>query len=192
MAIDAVRFLHVLAVVFMAAPLYNLVVVGERVKFGKAPFAVDRYFENVIKGAAIRCYVYQLTALATGLALLPLAGLPWTVVFSHRILLAKLVLLLALMALLSVVHFSIQPAIEALLAQVTGDAMPQEIALRLAPLRLSRKRLAAVCLFLVITTVLLGLQVASQFPLVLTAILIALAALFAWRAYSKSVPLGWV
>jgi len=192
MAIDAVRFLHVLAVVFMAAPLYNLVVVGERARFGKAPFAVDRYFENIIQGAAIRCYVYQFTALGTGLALLPLAGLSWTAVFSNRILLAKLVLLLALMALLSVVHLRIQPAIETLLAQVTGDAMPKEIALRLAPLRLMRKQLAAVCLFIVITTVLLGLQVSAQFPLALTATFIVLAALFAWRAYSRFVPLGWV
>jgi uncharacterized membrane protein YdbT with pleckstrin-like domain len=90
------------------------------------------------------------------------------------------------------VHLRIQPAIETLLAQVTGDAMPKEIALRLAPLRLMRKQLAAVCLFIVITTVLLGLQVSAQFPLALTATFIVLAALFAWRAYSRFVPLGWV
>src|SRR5690349_14175799 len=44
----AVKFLHILTVVFMAAPLYNLILVHERQRFGKAPFAVDRYFENVV------------------------------------------------------------------------------------------------------------------------------------------------
>ena len=41
MAYDAIKFIHVLAVVFMSAPLYNLIVVNERVRFGKAPLAVD-------------------------------------------------------------------------------------------------------------------------------------------------------
>jgi hypothetical protein len=42
MVYDATKFLHILAVVFMSAPLYNLIVVNERVGFGSAPFAVDR------------------------------------------------------------------------------------------------------------------------------------------------------
>jgi hypothetical protein len=146
MVYDAMKFLHILAVVFMSAPLYNLIVVNERVRFGSAPFAVDRYFENIIKGAAVRCYVYQLTALVTGLLLLPLAGLPWDSLFENGMLLVKLLLLLALMSLLSVVHFRIQPAIEKLLSQVKEDEIPKEIAERIAPLRMSRKRLAALCL----------------------------------------------
>jgi hypothetical protein len=40
---DTLKFLHVITVVFMAAPLYNLVVVNERVRFGKAHLDVDRY-----------------------------------------------------------------------------------------------------------------------------------------------------
>ena len=47
MAYNIVKFFHVLAVVFMAAPLYNLIVVHERRRLGKAPFLIDRYFENI-------------------------------------------------------------------------------------------------------------------------------------------------
>ena len=192
MAYDAVRFLHILAVVFMSAPLYNLIVVNERVLFGKAPFAVDRYFENIIKGAASRCYVFQLTALATGLILLSLGGFGWAGLIENGILLAKLILLLALMVLLSAVHFRIQPGIEKLLSQVEGDEIPHEIAELIRPLRVTRKRLAAFCLFIVITTVLLGLQVIAQFGLFLNALLIVLAALFSWRVYRTPVRFGWL
>lgn len=189
---EAIKFLHILAVVFMSAPLYNLIVVNERVGFGKAPFAVDRYFENIIKGASVRCYVYQLTALVTGLLLLPLAGLPWNSLFENGILLIKFLLLLILMSLLSVVHFGIQPAIEKLLSQVKGDEIPKEIAERIAPLRINRKRLAALCLFIVIIIVLLGLQVFAKFGFPLTALLIVLAALFSWRVYRTPIRFGWM
>ena len=60
----------------MAAPLYNLIIVHERRRIGKAPFVVDRHFENIIKGAAIWCYVYQFTALFTGILLIPWAVCP--------------------------------------------------------------------------------------------------------------------
>jgi hypothetical protein len=192
MLYDAVKFVHILAVVFMSAPLYNLIVVNERVRFGKAPFQVDRYFENIIKGAASRCYVYQLTALGTGLLLLPLAGLPWSSLFENGILLVKFLLLLALVALLSVVHLAIQPAIEKLLDQVQGEGIPAEIAGRIAPLRTRRKRLAAGCLFIVIVIVLLGLQTVVRFGTPLTALLIVLAALFSWRVYKTPVRFGWM
>ena len=147
MAYDIVKFFHILAVVFMAAPLYNLIVVHERRRIGKAPFVVDRYFENIIKGAAIRCYVYQFTALFTGILLIPLGGFHWSDLIDNPILLAKLLLLLLLTALLSVVHFQIQLAIEAILAKVRGDEMPEGIAKQIAPIRLRRTRLATVCLF---------------------------------------------
>ena len=192
MAYEMVKFFHILSVVFMAAPLYNLIVVHERRRIGKAPFVVDRYFENIIKGAAIRCYVYQFTALLTGILLIPLAGFAWSDLIENPILLAKLLLLLALTALLSVVHFQIQPAIESLLAEVQGDAIPDGIAKQIAPVRLRRTRLATFCLFIVITIVLLGLQVTSRFGLPVTAILILLAALFSWRVYRTSVRFGWI
>lgn len=192
MAYEAIKFLHILAVVFMSAPLYNLIVVNERVGFGQAPFPVDRYFENIIKGSTVRCYIYQLTALATGLLLVPLADLPLGALFENSILLIKLLLLLALMSLLSIVHFRIQPAIEKLLSQVNGEEIPEEIAERIVPLRLSRKRLAALCLFMVITILLLGLQVYSRFGLPLTGLLIVLAALFSWRVYRTPIRFGWI
>jgi hypothetical protein len=192
MAHDILKFFHILAVVFMSVPLYNLIVVHERRRLGKVPFAVDRYFENIIKGAAIRCYVYQFTALLTGLLLIPLSGLPWNDLIENPILLAKLLLLLLLTALLSVVHFRIQPAIEAILREVQGDEIPEGIAKRIAPLRLRRTRLATACLFIVITIVLLGLQVTSRFGFPVTSILILVAALFSWRVYRTSVRFGWI
>jgi len=191
-AYNIMRFFHILSVVFMAVPLYNLIIVHERKRIGKAPFVVDRYFENIIKGAAIRCYVYQFTALFTGILLIPLGGLPWSYLIVNQILLAKLLLLLTLTTLLSVVHFQIQPAIEAILSQVKGDELPEGIAKQIAPIRLRRTRLATVCLFIVITIVLLGLQVTTRFGLPATAILILLAALFSWRAYRTSVRFGWI
>lgn len=188
---DTVKFLHVITVVFMAAPLYNLVVVNERVRFGKAHLDVDRYFENLIRGNAIRCYVFQLTALGTGV-LLAVLGHSFTVLYTNGVLLAKLVLLLMLMALLSVVHFSIQPRIDGLLAEATGDALAPALAARIGPLRVLRKRLAAICLFLVITTVILGLQVFARFTPPTTIVLVAVAAVFAWRVYRSRVAYGWM
>lgn len=185
------KFLHVLTVVFMAAPLYNLIVVNERVRFGKAHLQVDQYFESIIRGNSTRCYIFQLTALVTGILLVVMGG-PLVSLFTNWVLLVKLLLLLALTGLLSVVHFSIQPRIDGLLARAEGEpAIPQPIAGEIAPLRLRRKRLASVCLFLVITSVLLGLQVFSAFAAPLTIILIALAAVFAWRVYRTRIPYGW-
>lgn len=192
MAYNIVKFIHVLAVVFMAAPLYNLIVVHERRRLGKATFLIDRYFENIIKGAAIRCYVYQFTALVTGLLLLPLGGFLWSDLIRNPILLLKLILLLALMGLLSIVHFRLQPAIEVLLNEVKGDEIPEGIAKQIAPIRLRRTRIASICLFIVITIVLLGLQITSRFGPLATAILIVIAGLFSWRVYRTGVRIGWL
>jgi hypothetical protein len=189
---DAVKFLHVLTVVFMAAPLYNLIVVNERLRFGKAPFAVDRYFENLIKTNAVRCFVFQVTALSTGLALIPLAGQPFGTLFSNRILVVKFLLLLLLSILLSYVHLGIQPRIETLLGQVQSSDMPSEILQQIVPWRQRRKRLAAFCLFVVITLVLLGLQVFSPFAPLLNGFLILRAAVFSWRVYKTPISYGWI
>ncbi len=187
-----IKFLHVLTVVFMSAPLYNLIVVNERVRFGKAPLPVDRYFESIIRGNSTRCYVFQLTALVTGLVLITIGGDPLKALVTNWVLLVKLLLLFVLMGLLSWVHFGIQPKIDGFLSQVQGETIPQEIAGQIAPLRGRRKRLAATCLFLVIVTILLGIQVFSRFIPVVTVGLILLAALFAWRVYRTPVPYGWV
>ena len=191
-AYQAVKFLHILTVVFMAAPLYNLIVVNERLRFGKAPYAVDRYFENLIKTNAIRCFVFQATAFVTGLLLIPLAGLPFSALVTNRILLAKFLLLVVLSVLLSYVHMGVQPRIEALLSQVQGNEFPPEILQKIVHWRVRRKKLAGFCLFFVITLVLLGLQVFVRFDPLTTALLLVLAALFSWRVYKTPIPYGWV
>ena len=188
---DAVKFLHILTVVFMAAPLYNLIVVNERLRFGKAPYAVDRYFENLIRSNALRCFIFQATAFVTGIVLILLPGQSLSLLFTNRVLLAKFLLLLLLTVLLSYVHFGIQPRIEALLAQVQGQEIPSSIAEQLIPWRSRRKKLAGFCLFFVIILVLLGLQVFVRFDLLLTGLLILLAALFSWQVYKTNIPYGW-
>ena len=188
---DFLKAAHIVVVVFMAAPLYNLIVVNERVKFGKAHLQVDQYFETLIRGNSIRCYVFQLTALVTGVLLAILSG-SVTSLFTNPVLLAKLLLLLTLSGLLSIVHFSIQPGIDRLLAQATGEVLAPSLVAQIAPRRLRRKRLAAVCLFLMITTVVLGVQVFSPFAPVVTATVVAFGGLFAWRVYRSPVRYGWL
>lgn len=188
---DALKFLHILTVVFMAAPLYNLIVVNERARFGKAHVQVDRYFENLIRGNATRCFVFQATVLVTGVLLVGLWG-SLVFLFTNRVLLAKLILLFGLSGLLSVVVFSLQPRIDGLLAQVTGETIPPEVSAEIGPIRLRRKRLAAICLFLLITQVLLGLQISVPFGVLLNALLLLLAALFAWRVYRTPISYGWL
>ena len=189
---ELLKFVHILAVVFMSAPLYNLIVVNERALFGPGMvYSMDRYMENLIRKSAVRCYVFQITVLVTGVLLVHLEmGL--SALFTEWVLAAKTLLLLALMGLLSYVHFGIQPGIERLLGQVNDDPVPEEVASGIRPLRVRRKRLAGGCLFLVITTVILGLQVFDVFHPALTVGLIVLAALFSWRVYRSPVRYGWV
>ncbi|HBB16272.1 MAG: hypothetical protein A3J94_09815 [Syntrophus sp. RIFOXYC2_FULL_54_9] len=192
MIYDFMRFFHILAVVFMSAPLYNLVVVHERKRLIKPTLAVERYFENIIRGSALRCYVYQLTALITGILLIPLRGSSLSDLIMNPILLAKLILLLVLTTLLSIVYYRLQPVVDRLLSEAEGEAMSESITRQIAPIRLRRTRLAAFCLFIVITIVLLGLQITAQFGFWTTALLIVLAALFSWRVYRTPIRFGWI
>jgi hypothetical protein len=186
-------FTHVIAVVFMSVPLYNLVVVNERGRMGKdAGVKVDRYFENIIRGGARRCFVFQLTALLSGIALVLVDGIGFQGLWSDTVLALKTIILFMLMGLLSFIHFFVQPRIDVLLASVTGDSISADIASQMAPLRLRRKRLAAVCLFLLITEVSLGIQVFSHWTLPVIVAVETLAGLFSWRAYRSVIPFGWV
>ncbi len=191
---SVLKFLHVLSFVFMAIPLFNLIVVNERALLGAAfEYRADRYMENIIRHGAARCYVFQGTVLVTGLLMLVTGSLGITALWGNWVLLVKLGLLLTLMALLSYVHLGLQPRIEAILATVGPDAPPPpDMAARLKPFRVLRKRLATVCLFLVITAIIFGLQVSRPFGAGLTTILVALAGLFAWRANRTLLRLGWV
>lgn len=190
---QVMKVLHVIGFVFMSIPLFNLIVVNERALFG-APFNydADRYMENIIRRGAMRCYVFQATVLITGLLLIILGPLGLAALWTNGILLAKTVLLFTLMGLLSYVHLSLQPTIDAFLAQVSSAAdVPENFASQLKPYRVRRKQVATVCLFLVLSTIILGLQVYSAFPLYLTVTLIALAGIFAWRVNKSLIRFGW-
>ena len=93
-------------------------------------------------------------------------------------------------ALLSYVHFNMQPQIDALFAQA-GSPIPADIAARIGALRLRRKRLASVCMFVVLTSTMLGMQVWVSFPLWLTVLLTAAIAVFTWRAFTSDMKYGW-
>jgi hypothetical protein len=193
-AYQVLKFLHVLGFVFMAIPLFNLIVVNERALLG-VPFEyhADRYMENIIRRGAYRCFVFQGTVLVSGVLMLLVGPWGFGALWSNWVLLAKTLALLTLMALLSYVHLGLQPRIEAILASVGPDVpAPADLPARLKPFRIRRKRLATVCLFLVITAIILGLQVRERFGGPLTIGLIALAGLFAWRANRSLLRFGWM
>lgn len=193
MIYNLLKLIHILGVVFMSAPLYSLVIVNERALFSPMMvYSVDRYMENLIKKQAARCYVFQLTVLISGFWLVYLGSGGFSPVLIDLVLATKTIILLVLIGLLSYIHISIQPRIEALLAKVSGDPIPVEIAAGIKPLRMKRKKLASFCLFLVLSAIILGLQVFTHFNLVINAVLFLLAAIFAWRAYKVPVPFGWV
>ena len=188
------KFLHILSFVFMSIPLFNLIVVNERAVMGAAfVYSVDRYMENIIRRGAVRCYVFQFSALVTGLLLLMTGPLGIESLWQNWVLLAKTVLLLVLTGLLSYVHFRLQPQIESRMAEVKPDApAPESFSAQLKPFRVRRKRLATLCLFIVITIIILGVQVYGAFGEVLNIALILLAALFAWRVSKTLIRFGWV
>jgi hypothetical protein len=188
------QFLHVMGFVFMSVPLFNLIVVNERAQLGVSfDYHTDRYFENIIRRGAIRCYIFQITVLVSGILLLVLGPLGIGALWTNWVLLVKTLLLLTLMGLLSYVHFGLQPKIEALLGTVDSNtSAPDDFAMQLKPYRVRRKRLATICLFLVITTIILGLQVYGTFSPVLFISLIILAGLFAWRVNKTLLRFGWI
>lgn len=190
---DALKFLHIMSFVFMSVPLFNLIVVNERAQLGTSfNYYVDRYMESIIKHGAIRCFVFQATVLLTGILLLFYGPLGITSVWGNWVLLIKTFMLFTLTGLLSYVHWGVQPKIERLLANVTPETtMGEELLSQLKSYRILRKRLATFCLFLVISVIILGLQVYAEFDPALTIVLIALAALFSWRANKTLVRLGW-
>lgn len=191
---SVLKFLHVLAFVFMSVPLFNLIVVNERASLGVSfDYHADRYLENIIRRGATRCFVFQATVLVTGVLLLVAGPLGIAALWRNPILLAKMLLLFTLAGLLSYVHLRLQPRIEAILADLRPDQpVPEDLMSRLKPPRVLRKRLATLCLFLVLTIIILGMQVYRRFDPLLTGALIALAGLFAWRANRTLLRFGWV
>lgn len=190
---EFLRFLHIISFVFMAFPLFNLIVVNERALMGKEfVYGIDRYMENIIRRGALRCYVFQTTVLISGILLLIFGDLGIESLWQNWVVLVKTLLLFLLMVLLSYVHFGLQPKIEALMSQLDPDApAPENFSAELKPYRARRKQLATFCLFTVITIIILGLQVYTTFHSLLTIGLITLAGLFAWRVNRSGVKLGW-
>ncbi|MCH7586693.1 MAG: hypothetical protein IIC78_01455 [Chloroflexi bacterium] len=55
-----------------------------------------------------------------------------------------------------------------------------------------RKRVASICMFLVLIIVMFGVQAWVAFPIWLTGILDLMIGFFTWRVYSSETPYGWV
>jgi len=190
--ISTLRVLHVVTAILMAWPFYALVAVNQRARLGP-PLGdrVDTYLENVIKNRTIPCFVFQGTALITGLLLILLRGLGFDALITYPALGLKLLLLLLIAGLLSYVHVRLQPRIDGLFAQ-GGSPISKEIANQIQALRLRRKRLASICLLSVLTTAMLGVQAWAAFPVWLTIVLVAAIAAFTWRAYASVTAWGWM
>jgi len=184
-----VLLFHLLAMLFMAAPLYMLVIVNERARFAvPAGYNTDRYMENIIKNQPVRCYAYLGVIAVTGVLLTWNKGWIWT----DWALIIKLVVTALLFTLLSYVHRGIQPQIEAILNKVKpGEEIPASERPTLVRWRMRRKRLSATCLFLVLTAMIMGLRVTLSYSPWLVLVFVVGAALFAWRAYRVPVRLGW-
>ncbi len=191
---SVLKFLHVMSFVFMSVPLFNLIVVNERALLGPSfNYHADRYMENIITHGAYRCFVFQAAALITGVLLLVFSPLGLAALWTSWVILVKTILLFSLMGLLSYVHFFVQPKIEAILAGLRPDSpAPEGLMDELKPYRVKRKMLATFCLFLVVTTIILGLQVYGTFHPILNITLIVFAGLFALRANKTLVRFGWL
>ena len=190
---QVLKLWHIIGFVFMSIPLFNLIVVNERTLMG-APFnfGTDNYMENIIRHGAKRCYVFQLSVFISGVLLLVYGHMGIQAIWTNYILLTKTILLFTLMALLSFVHFSLQPKIDSCFKDITPETIvPDNFLSTVKPYRVLRKRLATVCLFLVLTTIILGMQVYIPFSLTLNTILIVLAGLFAWRVNRTLILFGW-
>src|SRR4030043_1475220 len=122
-----VLVIHLISTLFMAAPLYMLIIVNERARFGLPPgYNTDRYMENIIKRQPIRCYAYLAVILITGLLLVWLTGLRWTSLFTDWTLAIKAVAFILLVSFLSYIHFGLQPKIETILSTIKPDGLLSE------------------------------------------------------------------
>lgn len=190
--IDILKVTHIITAILMAWPAYALVVVNQRVRLGP-PLGdrADTYMENIIKNRVVPCFVFQVTVGVTGLALVFLRGFGLDALITIPVLGLKFLLLVVVMGLLGFVHFNLQPEIDALFAQASSP-VPADLAPRIGALRLRRKRLASICMFVVLFVSMLGVQVWAPFPLWLTALLVVAIAVFTWRVYSSVTQYGWV
>jgi len=190
-AVSVLRVVHIVTAVLMAWPFYALVTVNNRARLGP-PLGdrVDVYMENIIKNRTVPCYVFQATALISGIVLILLRGAGLGVFATNLVLGTKFVLLLLIGALLTYIFLVVQPAIDRLFAGA-GSPVPKEVAVQIQAWRLRRKRIASLCLFSVLTAAMLGVQAWAAFPSWLTLVLLVALAGFSWRTYASITPYGW-
>ncbi len=189
--LSVVRVVHIVNAILMGWPFYALVMVNQRARLGP-PLGdrADVYMESAIKNRTVPCFVFQGTALVSGFALVLLGGQGAGVVFRNPVLAIKLLLLLLIGVLLAYVHVSLQPRIDDLFAR-GGNPVAADLAPRIAALRLRRKRIASVCMFVVLVVSMLGVQVWAPLSAWVTGLLIVAIAAFTWRAYRTVIPYGW-
>ena len=189
--ISTLRVIHIITAILMAWPFYALVAVNQRVKLGP-PLGdrTDTYVENIIKNRTIPCFVFQGTVLISGLLLMNLRGQNLSLLVTNLAIGLKFILLFLMAGLLSYVHISLQPRIDALFAEA-GYPIEAGTASLLGSLRGQRKKMASVCMFAAFTSAMFGMQVWMPFPLWLTAVLVIAIGLFTWRAYTSETAYGW-
>lgn len=192
--IPLIKLLHLIAVIFMAAPLYMLIVSNERARFAVPPgYNTDRYMENILRSQPQRCYAYLAMVLVSGAFLLYQdGGLQWGLLVSNWALAIKVIAFALISSLITYVHLAIQPKVDHLLDTLKpGESLPENLRPQLGALRMRRKRLSAFCLFLVLTSVIMGVRVFSQYNIYLMALFLVLAAIFAWRVFKTPLRYGW-
>lgn len=137
---------------------------GGRTQFDGAALQDDQeqprfHQPNVIKSRVVPCYIFQATALVTGLALILLRGLGLDALVANPVLGLKFLLLLVISGLLSIVHFNLQPRLDALFAKRdNAGKIADADAAQIRALRTRRKQLSATCMFFVLTVGMLGVQ----------------------------------
>ena len=190
--ISILQVVHILNAILMAWPIYALVTVNQRGRLGP-PLGdrVDIFMENIIKNRTIPCFVFQITALVTGIALISLRGIDLSILYTNPVVAAKFFPLLLIIILLAYINSSIQPRIDALFAKAGENPIPQDIAGEINQLRSRRKRIASICMFVVLVVSMLGVQVWAPFPMWLTVLLVIAIAAFTWRTYKSTTPYGW-
>jgi hypothetical protein len=191
--ISVLKVIHIASAVLLAWPYYALAAVNQRALLGP-PLGdrTDTYMENVIKSRTVPCFVFQATVLVSGMALVQLQGLGLSALITTPLLGAKFLLLLLIAGLLTYVHVALQPRIDTAFSEAVGDSMPSDLAKSIGEMRLRRKRIASICMFVVLTNVVLGVQVSAGLSVVVVVVLIVAVAAFTWRAFSSNTPFGWV
>jgi len=186
------RVVHVVTAVLMAWPYYALVIVNQRAALGP-PLGdrADVYMEQTIKNRVNSCFVFQATAMVSGLWLVYRFGGGFGDLLDNSRLGAKFLLLVLIAGMLTYVHLRVQPRLDALFAEHQSDPGRTDVAERIASLRVYRKKFASVCLFCVLTMVMLGVQTWTPFAAWLTWAMLAAIAAFTYRTYRSGSPYGW-